>query len=184
VPGYAVVPESHLTAIENELGRDDDGTRTELDAAFRRFEETQPHVAERMAEALRKPIDETALSLGYFLSIAVWMAFDRAFGERLVLVTEDALRATEAAMALEEELRAAHSDEPIELDDVVAMEQPHVVAFANEHVDAALDPDADGSEVDIDDVHRVYRATLILTVALSYAVMPERGTRRTEELLA
>ena len=140
-----------------------------------------------MADALEKPIDEVALSLGYFLSISVWMAFERTFRDRLTRVSEDALRATEDAMALEEELRATHAEEPIELDDVVAMEQPNVLAFVNEHVDAALDPNAEQGEVDVDDVHRVYRAILVLTLALSHAVTPEQGEEgpeKTEELLA
>ena len=90
---------------------------------------------------LSRPLDETALALGYFLSIAIWLAFERTFGEpRLREVSEDALAATEQAIALEEELRAAHGDEPLDLDDVVSIEQPNVLAFVHEHVDAALDP--------------------------------------------
>ena len=192
VPAYAVVPEAVLDSIERALGREEDGARAELDAAFRRFEETQPNLADKMGDVLTRPIDETALALGYFLSIAIWMAFERSFGERLELVTEDALRATEDALALEEELRTSHAEEPLELDDVVAMEQPGVLAFVNEHVDAALDPGgpgetAQGREVDVDDVHGVYRAILVLVLALSHAVTeggPGGGARRTDELLA
>jgi hypothetical protein len=187
VPAYAVVPEGTLNAIERELALEEDGARAELDAAFRRFEITQPKLAEKIGDVLSKPIDETALALGYFLSIAIWLAFERSFAQRLELVTEDALRATEDALALEEELRATHADEPIELDDVVAMEQPGVLSFVNEHVDAALDPHGEatqGREIDVDDVHHVYRAILVLILALSHAVAPEGGARRTDELMA
>ena len=90
---------------------------------------------------LSPPLDETALALGYFLSIAIWLAFERTFGApRLREVSHDALEATEEAIKLEEELRAAHGDEPFDLDDVVSIEQPNVLAFVHEHVDAALDP--------------------------------------------
>jgi hypothetical protein len=182
VPAYAVVPEAALDSVERELGRDEDEARSELDLAFHRFEETQPNLADKMGDVLAKPIDETALALGYFLSIAIWLAFERAFPKRLALVTEDAVRATEAALALEEELRASHSDEPLELDDVVAMEQPGVLSFVNEHLEAALDP---LREVDVEDVHLVYRAILVLTLALSHAVAPEGGAqKKTDELLA
>jgi hypothetical protein len=197
VPAYAVVPPTTLAAVERELARDEDDARSELDRAFYRFEETQPHLASKMGDVLAKPIDETALALGYFLSIAIWLAFERAFGERLERVTVDALDATEAALALEEELRASHADEPLELDDVVAMEQPGILAFVNEHVEAALDPErgmvggSDGevdddeeSEIDVEDVHLVYRAILVLTLALSHAVAPKGGTRETSELMA
>jgi hypothetical protein len=213
VPAYAVVPPATLASVERELARDEDKAQRDLDRAFRRFEATQPTLANRMGDILAKPIDETALALGYFLSIAIWLAFDRAFSGRLEEVTEDALHATEAALTLEEELRASHADEPLELDDVVAMEQPGVLAFVHEHVEAALDPqgprrgrgregadagdlgdvdardavgggDTADEEVDVDDVHLVYRAILVLTLALSHAVVPKSGPRGTTELLA
>jgi hypothetical protein len=193
VPAYAVVPQATLAAVERELARDEDDARSELDLAFHRFEETQPHLAAKMGDVLARPIDETALALGYFLSIAIWLAFERAFGERLAVVSEDALKATETALALEEELRASHSDEPLELDDVVAMEQPGILGFVNEHVEAALDPqrggveaedEEEGDEIDVDDVHLVYRAILVLTLALSHAVAPKGGALDTSELMA
>ncbi len=202
VPAYARVAEDTLDALERELAQESDGAQRELDLAFRRFEETQPSLADKMTDVLGKPIDETALALGYFLSIAIWLAFDRTFGERLARVTDDSVRATEAAIALEEELRASHGHEPLELDDVVAMEQPGILSFVHEHVEAALDPGVDGDaspepgdpsetteettrrEVDVDDVHAVYRAILVLTLSLSHAVAPIDGATRTHELLA
>src|ERR1700738_612013 len=101
--------------------------RAELNEAFARFESTQPHLADAISRLLSKPLDETALALGYFLSIAIWLAFERTFGEaRLREVSPDALKATEEAIQLEEELRAAHGDEPLDLDDVVSIEQPNL----------------------------------------------------------
>jgi hypothetical protein len=195
VPAYARIAEDTLDALERELAHESDGAQKELDLAFRRFEDTQPSLAEKMSDVLAKPIDETALALGYFLSIAIWLAFDRTFGERLSRVTDDSVQATEAAIALEEELRASHGHEPLELDDVVAMEQPGILSFVHEHVEAALDPglendegdtDEEGKrrEVDVDDVHAVYRAILVLTLSLSHAVAPLDGAKRTHELLA
>jgi hypothetical protein len=195
VPAYARVGEDTLSALEAELANDSEGAHPSLDDAFRRFEETQPKLADKMSDALAKPIDETALALGYFLSIAIWLAFERSFGERLAQVTEDSVLATEAALTLEEELRASHGDEPLDLDDVVAMEQPAILAFVHEHVEAALDPgvpeaepgeDAKPPEVDLDDVHAVYRAILVLALSLSHAVAPGDGDRArpTHELLA
>jgi hypothetical protein len=198
VPAYARIGEDTLDALERELAHESDGAQRELDLAFRRFEDTQPSLADKMSDVLAKPIDETALALGYFLSIAIWLAFDRTFGERLSRVTDDSVHATEAAIALEEELRASHGHEPLELDDVVAMEQPGILAFVHEHVEAALDPgvdsdsaeDAGGSaeetgrrEVDVDDVHAVYREILVLALALSHAVTPDgTGAPRGAEL--
>ena len=64
----------------------------------------------------------------------------------------------------------------------------------NEHVEAALEP-RDGSghapghgegrearDVDVDDVHAVYRSVLVMTLALSHAVSPASGARPREML--
>jgi len=189
VPPHAVVDASVLARVERELADDTDAARGELDEAFARFERTQPHLADRVGAVLGRPLDETALALGYFLSIAIWLAFERTFGDRLNVVDADALKATEDSIALEEELRAAHGEEPFDLDDVVSIEQPGVLAFVHEHVDAALDVAAraeggDDREIDVDDVHTVYRAILVLTLALSHAVAPANGAARGSELLA
>jgi hypothetical protein len=193
VPRYAVVSRATLDGIERELAEDSSRSRDELDGAFARFEATQPHLAESMSRVLSRPLDETALALGYFLSIAIWLAFERAFGpKRLREVSADALKATDEAIALEQELRASRGDEPLELDDVVSVEQPHVLEFVHAHVDAALDPavKADASEkeareIDVDDVDGVYRAMVLLTLCLSHAVVPVDGAARgREELMA
>lgn len=199
VPRYAVVDAATLDQIERELADDSPRARNELDGAFARFETTQPNLADAISHVLSKPLDDTALALGYFLSIAIWLAFERTFGEaRLREVSDDAIDATAQAIKLEDELRAAKGDEPFDLDDVVSIEQPNVLAFVHEHVDAALDPglhaDSDASspdvqredrEVDVDDVHNVYRAVVLLTLCLSHAVLPVDGaTRGSRELMA
>ncbi len=195
VPRYAVVELPILESIERELAREGEEARVELDEAFHRFETTQPYLAERVSAVLARRLDDTALALGYFLSIAVWLAFERRFSARLALVTDDAMNATEAALALEEELRATHAEEPLDLDDVVAMEQPGVLSFVHGHVEAALEPiplekaGDDRHDVDVDDVHLVYRTILMLTLALSHAVMPDgahplRGGGSSSEMMA
>jgi hypothetical protein len=185
VPRYAVVGAASLEQVECELADDSPRARAELDEAFARFESTQPHLADAISRLLSKPLDETALALGYFLSIAIWLAFERTFSEtRLRQVSPDALKATEEAIKLEEELRAVHGDEPFDLDDVVSIEQPNVLAFVHEHVEAALDPavrgtqEAQGRQVDVEDVHAVYGAIVLLTLCLSHAVVAVDGASR------
>jgi len=183
VPPYAVVSRAVLADVERALGEEGAVADSELEQWFEKFEKTQPEVAAHINRVLSRPLDETALALGYFLSVAVWLAFDRAFRARLKAVSEDALNAAEAAITLEEELRAAHTEEPLELDDVMAIEQPGIVGFLHEHVDAALDA-ADDTDVDVDDVDLVYRAVLLETLALSHAVEAPEGTVSRDELLA
>ncbi len=183
VPPYAVVGREVLDRIEDELAENGSTPKPDLDDAFSRFEQTQAALAQLAALTLARPLDETALALGYFLTIAVWLGFERAFGARLCEVTDQELEAAQSALDLEEELRASHAHEPLDLDDVMAIEQPGVLAFVNEHVEAALEPgDGEPREVDVDDVHAVYRCVLIMTLALSHAVSPATGARPREML--
>lgn len=192
VPRYAVVDASTLDRIERELADDSADARSDLDRAFARFEATQPHLADALSQVLAKPLDDTALALGYFLSIAIWLAFERTFTTtRLREVSVDALKATEEAIQLEEELRAATGNEPFDLDAVVSIEQPNVLAFVHEHVDASNDRTGqDRAKEDVNvtldhDVRAVYRAIVLLTLCLSHAVMPVDGaTRGSRELMA
>jgi hypothetical protein len=152
---------------------DDDDARSQLDEAFERFERTQPALAAHVADALGQPLDETALALGYFLALAVWLAFENTHGEHIDQVNDEQLSATEELLGLDEELRRSDSAESLDTDDVVAMEQPHVLEFVHEHVDATLEAHAE--QVDVDDVHTVYRIVLIEVLALSYAVHQPAG---------
>ncbi|MET0591183.1 MAG: hypothetical protein ABW133_00685 [Polyangiaceae bacterium] len=170
VPLYARLPPGVLSEIETDLADEDEIARDRLDSAFTRFEATQPAIAERVASALGQPIDETALALGYFLTLAIWLAFERNFEERLAEVHSEELAAAEQSLVLDEELRRVDPAETVESDDVVAMEQPDVLAFVHEHLDNALE--AHAGEVDVDDVHAIYRVVLIEILALSYAVSP------------
>ncbi len=168
VPTFAQVPLRALTIIEDELGEDDDQARARLDEAFARFERTQPALADRISRVLSSPLDETALALGYFLTLAIWLAFDRVFRSDLAEVTETALGSVEEALQLDEQIRLSDPAEAVDSDDVVAMEQPDVLSFVHEHLDAALEANAD--EVDVDDVHTIYHVVLVEVLALSYAV--------------
>jgi hypothetical protein len=172
VPPYAQLPLRALSEVEESLAEDDDEARQRLDEAFTRFEQTQPALAERISQALSgpEPIDETALALGYFLTLAVWLAFDSVFGAELEEVSETALAGVEESLQLDEQIRLSDPAEAVDSDDVVAMEQPDVLSFVHEHLDAALE--ANANEVDVDDVHSIYRVVLIEVLALSYAVRP------------
>lgn len=170
VPSYAQVPARVLSEIEDQLAEDDDDSRRQLDEAFTRFEQTQPALADRISAVLSGPLDETALALGYFLTLAIWLAFDEMFGQDLEEVTETALAGVEESLTLDEQIRLHDPAEAVDSDDVIAMEQPDILAFVQEHLDAALE--ANAHEVDVDDVHAIYRVVLIEVLALSYAVRP------------
>lgn len=168
VAQYAQLPLRALADVENQLGEDDEQARERLDEAFSRFEETQPALAERISNLLNGPLDETALALGYFLTLAIWLAFDSTFGAEMAEVTETALVGVEESLQLDEQIRLSDPAEAVDSDDVVAMEQPDILAFVHEHLDAALE--ANAGEVDVSDVHSVYRVVLVEVLALSYAV--------------
>jgi hypothetical protein len=183
VPTYAQVPLRALSEVEGQLGEDDEQARERLDEAFNRFEDTQPALADRISTTLNGPLDETALALGYFLTLAVWLAFDSTFGAELIEVSETALTGVEESLQLDEQIRLSDPAEAVDSDDVVAMEQPDILSFVHEHLDAALE--ANASEVDVDDVHAVYRVVLVEVLALSYAVKaPSNWAMPTAEFTA
>lgn len=173
VPSYARVPSYALEAVRDGLADDDEEARQQLDDAFERFEKTQPPLASHIAEVLARPLDETALALGYFLALAVWLAFEQVHGDHIDEVTHDELIATDELLALDEELRRSDPAEALDSDDVIAMEQPDLLEFVHEHVDATLEAHAE--DIDVDDVHAVYRLVLIEILALSYAVQRPNG---------
>jgi hypothetical protein len=184
VPSFAQVPLRALAEVEEQLASDDEEARGKLDEAFGRFEQTQPALADRIAQILAGPLDETALALGYFLTLAVWLAFDSVFHDELEEISTVALTGVEESLKLDEQLRLADPAEALDSDDVIAMEQPDILSFVHEHIDAALE--ANASEVDVDDVHEIYRVVLIEVLALSYAVRPPTnwGIQMTTEFTA
>lgn len=168
MPSWARVGAAVLEKVEDQLAADDDGAKARLDESFARFEKAQPVLSARISEVLSEPRDETALALGYFLTLAIWLGFEESFRGEVAEIDPVALSAVDEMLQLDEQIRLSDPAEVVDSDDVVAMEQPQLLEFVHEHLDAALEANAD--EVDVDDVHEVYRIILVLILALSYAV--------------
>jgi hypothetical protein len=177
VPAYAHLSRGALETasrlFEGEPGSD------RLAAAMARFEAEQPDLSRQVNRVLDRPLDETAKALGSFLCLCIWLAFSESFGARLAALSKDAIAATDESIRVEEELRREHAEEPLDLEDVVLLEQPHVVEWVHEHVDAATDLSREEGEgeVDVDDLHLVYRTALAMSLSLSYGVSPPEGER-------
>jgi hypothetical protein len=167
VPPYARVSEAALEAVRQALAEDEDDAREQLDEAFERFEREQPCLAAHIGDVLADTGDETALALGYFLVLTVWLAFDHAHGSILDEVSAESISATQELLTLDEELRDADPEEPLASDDVVRMEQPALLAFVHENLDAAMDNQDD---LEDDDVDKIYRVVLVQILVLSYAI--------------
>jgi hypothetical protein len=183
VPIWAQLGSEAISAVEEWLGDDEATTEERLSETFERFEAGQPALARRVGIALARTQDEVALALGYFLSLAIWLAFDKALGNAVARVSDTAVESVEEALALDEKLRGDDPAEAVDSDDVVAMEQPHLMQFIHEHIDAALD--VHSSDVDVDAVHDVYRLVLVQVLALSYAITPPSGAvAKTSEIHA
>jgi hypothetical protein len=173
VAAYARVYGASLEAVRLSLSEDEDEARHQLDTAFDRFEREQPCLSAHIADVLSGPLDETALALGYFLALAVWLAFERAHGAKIEQVTPESITATGELLTLDEELRRADPTESLDSDDVIAMEQPDLIAFIHEHVNATLE--ANAAHIDVDDVDLIYRVILVEVLSLSYAVQRPVG---------
>jgi hypothetical protein len=186
VPAHAVVEPRTVEGVREAFEADDDDAQRKLDDAFSRFEATQPALSARLEDALEKRgLDETARTLGYFLGVCVWLAFDRQFGGRLGRVDDVAVRAETDALELESELRSADESGPLDAEDVVMREQPALMEFIHEHIDVALDSESFATKGDVDDVHAIYRVVLVELLSLSHAVAPHPGApARRGEVLA
>jgi hypothetical protein len=167
------VPEGALESVRLSLADDEQKAREQLDDAFDRFEHEQPCLSAHIGDLLGEPLDETALALGYFLVLAIWLSFDRAHGTQIEQVSAESIAATQTLLTLDEELRRADSTESLDTDDVIGMEQPALLEFVHEHMSATLE--AHAAHIDVDDVDAIYRVVLVEILALSYAVHRPAG---------
>lgn len=176
VAPHAVVPQAAVDEIEADFSRAED-LEGRVDRAFHELDKQQPAMARYLAREVDRVSDETAQALGHFLGVAVHGAFVAAFGTRLRSVDDRVLETAIASMDWDEELRRGAPDEVLESDDVVAIGQPHLVAFVREQLEAALEADEDGDppDVDLEAVDAIYRAILVEIMAFSQVVAPPRG---------
>lgn len=183
IAGYALVPPEAIAVAEAAVS-DEGDIEAQVMEAFGALERAQPALGAWLRGLLEPVRDDTAQALGYFLSIVVHAAFGSAFGPRVRPVDDDALAAVQATFEWDEELRRGAADEVLESDDLVAIGQPHLVAFVREQLEAALEPDEDGdpADVDVDAVAGVYRAVLIEILALGQALTSPRGERASDLL--
>ncbi len=168
VAPWAVVPEHVVARVEELLTSDESQSEEALDEAFTRFSTLQPALAEYLDDALGDRSDEIATALGWFLALSVWLAFEKLTDGSIETVTPTAVEGAVESLRLDEELRKADAAEVVDTEDIIAMEQPHLVKFLHDHIDSALE--AHAHEVDVDTVHAGYRAVLIEVLTLSYAV--------------
>lgn len=138
-----------------------------------RLSREQAQLARYLLERLEQPLDEAALELGQLLAVSVFMAFEATPDAALSASSADAVAAAEASLAADEELRRSDPMEALESEDIVAIEQPALVAFVNEQIGHTLEKHA--GSIDVDHVAVVFRAILVEILALSHAVVPPAG---------
>jgi hypothetical protein len=184
VAPWAVVPQDAIAAAEADVS-DDGDLEAHVMEAFAALERAQPALGRWVRGVIEAAPDDTAQALGYFLSTMVFRSFRGAFGARVRRVDDDALAAVRATFEWDEELRRGDADEVLESDDLVAIGQPHLMAFVREQLEAALEPDEDGdpADVDLDAIAAVYRAVLIAILALGQVLTSPKG-ERPRDLLA
>ncbi|MBO6940872.1 MAG: hypothetical protein JJ863_38210 [Deltaproteobacteria bacterium] len=173
VPRWAIVDEDVIASVEASLEDDEKNLQESLDRGYSDLDRLQPTIALWMADELSRMRDELVQSVGYFLSVTVYLAFREAFPTRLREVDEGMLQIAEATLTADEELRAEDPLEILDSDDVLAISQPSLVAYVQHHVGEALDQGE--GEVDLDELDRVYRALLVQVIALSHAVASPTG---------
>ena len=182
VPRHARVPESSMAAIEATFSAADGRALQLAQKGYERLSSEQPALSAYLASKLSRSLDETALALGHMLAVAVFIAFEAAAGAALRRLSDEAVAAADLALAADEELRRSDPRDALDSEDIVAIDQPALVAFVNEHIGRTLDQSA--GAVNVDDVDVVFRAILVEIVALSHAVAPPPGPVRDAEPMA
>lgn len=167
VPKHAVVDEHAVEAVEEALDVES-GLQDALDDGYRLLDRKQPTLGAWLAEQVSQRGDELAQSLGYFLAVTVYLAFEEAFPTRLGTVDEGSLEVALGTLETDEEIRAEDPLEVLDSDDVVAMGQPAIIDYVQHHLQEALDQA--GDRANIEDLDGIYRAILVEVIALSHAV--------------
>jgi hypothetical protein len=179
VPRHARLPQSSVAGIEATFAAADDHARELAQAGFERLSTQQPALTAYLAHKLTASLDETALALGHMLAVAVFVGFEGFAGSALQCLTPEAVAAADLALTADEELRRNDPRDALDSEDIVAIDQPAIVAFVNEHIERTLAEHA--VAVDVDDVDVVFRAILVEILALSHAVAPPPGRSLAEQ---
>jgi hypothetical protein len=173
VPRYARVSESSVRSTEAIFAAADARARQLARASFERLTAQQPALTEYLAHKLSASLDDTALALGHMLAVAVFVSFENFAGSALRSLSRESVAAAELSLAADEELRRTDPQDALDSEDIVAIDQPSLLAFVNEHIERTLEQHA--RDVDVDDVDVVFRAILVEIVALSHAITPPPG---------
>lgn len=173
VPRYARLPESSIRSMEATFSAADGRAQQLARASYERLTTQQPALTAYLARKLSASLDDTALALGHMLAVAVYVGFEAFAGNALRSLTPEAVAAADLALSADEELRRSDARDALDSEDIIAIDQPALVAFVNEHIERTLEQHAD--LVDVDDVDVVFRAILVEIVALSHAVAPPAG---------
>jgi len=155
------------------LSGSDEQARSLAREGFERFNAEQPALARYLLERLSHSRGDAALALGQMLTVAVFMAFESSPGRHLRGSTEDEVAAADASLGADEELRRSDPMDALDSEDIVAIEQPALLLFVNEHIGRTLEKHA--GSIDVDHVAVVFRAILVEILALSHAVLPPPG---------
>ncbi|MEO8875852.1 MAG: hypothetical protein ABI461_09715 [Polyangiaceae bacterium] len=180
VPRYAVVSAALLEQIEEHEDWDDESG---INERISRLPNQQPVLYEDILDRRNARIDDVAKSFHLTVTSRLVQIFEAAFPGRVSAVATQDLVVIDQSLNIEEELRAAHPEEPFDLDDVVSREQPAIVTFLQRVLEETLESVSD-RDVDLDDVHAVYRKILGYVLALSHAVASPDGRAPKEKTLS
>lgn len=167
------MPASGIAAARALLSGTEEQRRAFVRERFERLGFAQQGLAHYLHGRLQPGLGGPALELGHMLAVAVYLAFESTPGLRLRPLSEDRVAAVEAALSADEELRQHDPVDALDSEDIVAIEQPALVAFVNEHIGLTLEQNA--GSIDVDHVALVFRAILVEILALSQAVVPPPG---------
>ena len=130
------------------LSGTDERSRSLAREGFERLQARHAPLSRYLLDKLPPSLDEAALALGHMLAVTVFMAFEAMPGARLEGSSEDSVAAADASLGADEELRRSDPMDALDSEDIVAIEQPALLAFVNEHIGRTLEKHAGAIDVD------------------------------------
>ena len=176
VPDYARVQSDVLRQVRARLLAEPSLAGT-LDSSFRALERRQPAIASFVAHDLAGIDAPTAQGVAYFLSLLVVLSFEEAFGQRLGCIELADLTLALDLLLADGEVRARGSAGQFYSEDALAVGQPAILKLLRTELDVALHAMSGtaGNERDAIEsaqLEAFYQTLLVLTVALTHAVVP------------
>jgi hypothetical protein len=169
IPAYAQIAPSVLDSVLTRLSGAPREQKRAFRVSFRELELRQPALAEYMAAEVAELHAARVQSLGFYLAVLVFRAFEEAFGPRLSRVELVDINRMLALLIADSEVRSWAALGKTYSEDAIALGQPALVSLLRVEVERAVRAAPEEAWEAIDPF---YESLLVMVLTLTQAVAP------------